>query len=152
MSEKAKNAEQAEQTTPAEKEPMKTLANCTPVEFLRQTNKIRHAVADLFGAAGIAEIRKRMPALTGNESDDEKKQLKAEQSKKNMDAILDALLDVNAEATAALLAMMCFRSPKEAKSDTGMQYIRAGLEMISSVEVRNFLLMLVQLGLKNTAG
>lgn len=42
---------------------MKTLANCTPVEFLRQTNKIRHAVEGLLLDSGVQEIRKRMPEL-----------------------------------------------------------------------------------------
>ncbi len=124
------------------KPPMKTLANCTPVEFLRQTNKIRHAAADLLGAAGIAEIRKRMPSLTGGESEGEKEAALKKQGAKNFSDILDALLDVNAEGTAALLGMMCFQEPDDMENATGMEYLEAGLELLKSKPVMDFLLML----------
>ena len=42
---------------------VKTLANCTDVEFLRQTNKIRKAVEKWLTDTDIANIRKRMPKL-----------------------------------------------------------------------------------------
>lgn len=138
------------ETNAKETRPMKTLANCTPVEFLRQTNKIRHAVADLFGAAGIAEIRKNLPALTGEETEEEKREKTDKQGMENFSKILDALLDTNAEATAALLAMMCFREPEDIENDTGMDYLGAALALFESKAVRDFLLMLVRLVLKNT--
>lgn len=138
------------ETAAKETRSMKTLANCTPVEFLRQTNKIRHAVADLFGAAGIAEIRKNLPLLTGEETEEEKREKTDKQGMENFSKILDALLDTNAEATASLLAMMCFREPKDIENDTGMEYLGAALALFESKAVRNFLLMLVQLVEKNT--
>lgn len=131
---------------------MKTLANCTPVEFLRQTNKIRHAAANLLGAAGIAEIRKRMPAFTGSETEDEKKAALKKQGAKNFSDILDALLDVNADGTAALLGMMCFQEPEDIVNATGMEYLEAGIDLLKSKPVMDFLLMLVGLGQKDTAG
>ena len=41
----------------------KTLANCTLKEFLKQANKIRHEVEDLFTAANIKEIRKTLESF-----------------------------------------------------------------------------------------
>lgn len=148
----AATAEKIVNIEAAKKPPMKTLANCTPVEFLRQTNKIRHAVSDLFGAAGIAEIRKNLPEMTGDETDAEKKEKFQKQGAQNFSKILDALLDTNAEATAALLGMMCFRDPKDMENDTGMEYIEAALALFESNPVKDFLLTLVQLALKNTEG
>ena len=58
---------------------MKTLANCNPVEFLKQTNKIRHAVSHLLQDSGVMEIRKHLPKLTGEESPQEKKEKEREQ-------------------------------------------------------------------------
>ena len=40
---------------------MKTLANCNPVEFLVQTNKIRKAVWDWLSLTQVMEIRKNLP-------------------------------------------------------------------------------------------
>ena len=131
---------------------MKTLANCTPVEFLRQTNKIRHAAADLLNAAGVHELRSRLPELTGKETPEEKNAAFKKQGLRNMDDVMDALLDANAEATAALLAMMCFQEPEDMENATAMEYISAGLELFQSEPVKDFLFMLVKLALTNTGG
>ena len=42
---------------------MKNLANCTPVEFLKQTNKIRHEVESWLKDTKIMDIRKNRPVL-----------------------------------------------------------------------------------------
>lgn len=117
---------------------MKTLANCTPVEFLRQTNKIRHAVAETLDMAGVSEIRKRQPELTGNETPEERKAALHEQGMKNFGAILDSLMDTNAEAFAAVLGMMCFKEPEDMEGSTGMEFLEAGLELIKSKPVMDF--------------
>lgn len=131
---------------------MKTLANCTPVEFLRQTNRIRHAAAGLLKKAEISEIRKRMPALSGNETPDQKKEAMREQGKKNFSDILDTLMETNAEDTAAVMAMMCFQEPKDMENATGMEYLSAGLELIQSKPVMDFFLMLMGLAQTSTDG
>lgn len=136
----------------SEKPPMKTLANCTLVEFLRQTNKIRHAVSDLFDAVGIAEIRKNLPKLDGNETEAEKKEKLEKQVNENTSKIFDSLLDINAEATAALLAMMCFKEPREVNDYTTEEYLGASLALFQNKAVKDFLLTLVQLVLSNTDG
>ena len=86
---------------------MKNLANCTPVEFLRQTNKIRHSVEGWLKETGIMEVRKNKPTLieiTDNMSETEKADAETEnkkrleaQAKKNISDMLDKALDKNAE-------------------------------------------------------
>lgn len=142
----------AQAAASTDKPPMKTMANCTPVEFLRQANKIRHSAAKLLGAAGIAEIRKRMPNFTGDETPEERKTALNKQGVKNLSDILDALLDVNAEGTAALLGMMCFQEPEDMANATGMEYLGAALELIESKPVLDFLLMLVGSAPKDMGG
>lgn len=131
---------------------IKTLANCSPVEFLRQTNKIRHAAADLLKMAGVSEIRKRMPALTGKETDEEKKAAIMAQGRKNFSDILDALMETNAQDTAAVLGMMCFQDPEALEGATGMQYLSAGLDLLQSKPVMDFFLMLMRSAQTSTGG
>ncbi|MDE6903331.1 MAG: hypothetical protein K2P22_11405 [Lachnospiraceae bacterium] len=130
---------------------MKTMANCTPVEFLQQANKIRHSAAALLHDSKIGDIRKRLPVLTGKETEEEKKAAIRAQSMKNFSDILDALLEDNAESTAALIGMMCFQSPEDMKQATGMEYLEVGMELMQSKPVIDFLLMLTTSGQKNTA-
>lgn len=131
---------------------MKTLANCTPVEFLRQTNKIRHAVEDLLLDSGIQEIRKRMPELTGEETQAERKALMNNQAKKNMGAILDALMEKNAEQTANVLGMMCFLEPEEMEKTTVSEIMTPVLELLNSKPVMDFLLLSMKSAPTNTDG
>ena len=44
--------------------PKKTMANCTTAEFLRQSNKIRHAVAEYLDFTKILDIRKNKPVIS----------------------------------------------------------------------------------------
>lgn len=149
----AENAEKSSAVEASQDKPvMKTMANCNPVDFLRQSNKIKHAVEDLFGSKEIVEIRKRIPALTGEETKEEKKKLLKKQGRKNFSDILDVLLDTSAEDTAALLAMMCFREPKDMEHDTMMMYWDAIGELLSCKAVTDFLSPLFLSALKNTDG
>ncbi len=131
---------------------MKTLANCTPVEFLRQTNKIRHAVDGLLKDSGVQEIRKRIPQTTGKETQVEKKAMLNDQAKKNMNDILDALMDKNAEQTASVLGMMCFMEPEEIQKATVAEIMTPALELLNSKPVMDFLLSLMNSELTSMDG
>lgn len=122
---------------------MKTLANCTPVEFLRQTNKIRHVAAKLLHDAGVSEIRKRMPVLDGTETAKEKREKIQEQSMKNLDAILDTLLEDYAEDTAALLGLMCFMDADEAAKTDMCTLLTPAIELFQNQQVRTFFSSLI---------
>jgi hypothetical protein len=128
---------------------MKTIANCNPVEFLRQTNKIRHQAGDLLTKCKIAEIRKHVPEFTGDETAEEKKAKIEAQAKINMNDMLDALMDENAEKTAEFLGLMCFVEPEDIANYTGVDFVTPAAEILANKNVMDFLLSLVKLGQTN---
>lgn len=129
---------------------MKTIANMQGAEFLRQCNKIRHAAADLMQDTQVLEIRKRMPAFTGKETVAERREMLDRQSKQNISDILDALLDAHAEETYNVLKLMCVLEPGE--EPTGLDMAMAGLEIITTPKVMDFLSSLARLAQSDMAG
>lgn len=124
---------------------MKTLANCSPVDFLRQTNKIRHAAAGFMKETGVLELRKRRPELTGKETDAEKRAALDKQARQNLSDMADLLMDANAEKTAELLGMLCFMEPEDVANANGIDFLTPASELISSRPVIDFLLSLARL-------
>lgn len=129
---------------------MKTLANCSLVEFLRQTNKIRNSAADFMEESGVLEIRKRKPEFSGKETDEEKKEKRNKQVRKNLSDMVDSLMDTNAEKTAELLGMLCFMEPEEVASAKGIDFVTPAIELLNSKPVIDFLILLAKLGEMNT--
>lgn len=123
---------------------MKTLANCTPVEFLRQTNKIRHAAAGFMKETGVLELRKRKPELTGKETDAEKKAALDKQARQNLSDMADLLMDANAEKTAELLGMLCFMEPENVAKAKGIDFMTPAIEFLNTKPVIDFLLSLAK--------
>ena len=124
---------------------MKTLANCTPREFLKQTAKIRHKAADWLDMTQIMEIRKEMPEIPKDATREEKQKLIQDQTKKNLSKIFDAILDEHPDETLDLLGLMCFVEPEDVdKHDVGF-YLDAISELISNESVIRFFTSLVQL-------
>lgn len=124
---------------------MKTLANCNSIEFLKQTNKIRHFAGDLFLKAGIKEIRARQPEFTGNESSEEKEKKIIEQGTKNLSDMLDALVETDAEGTVKLLGMMCFMDSDDAVASKGVDLFGNAIELLNSKPVMDFLMTFAKL-------
>ena len=131
------------------KKETKTLANCTTAEFLRQTNKIRHAVAEYLDYTKILEVRKNKPALTDDMTEDEKKAAMNAQAKKNISDMLDIALEDNAEATTRVLGLVCFID--DAKECENLDPF-AVLDVILSERVLGFFTRLMQSGLIDMAG
>lgn len=129
---------------------MKTIADCTPVEFLRRTNQIRREAGELLKKTGVLEIRKRTPELTGQETPQELKEKNLAQAKKNLDAMLDVLLDQDAEGTVRLLELMCIPEPDDPPL-TGMALFSAGVQLLSSKAVMDFLFSLMKLDQRTLA-
>lgn len=135
---------------------MKNLANCTPSEFLKQTNRIKKSIEKWLKATDIMEIRKRMPKgmpeITADMSTDEKKavldkrnKMLKEQSNKNLSAILDAMLEEHPEETLEVLALCCFVEPKDVDSNPMSYYLRSVYEMIEDDAVKDFFTLLMSL-------
>ena len=97
---------------------MKNLANCTPREFMVQTNLIRRSVEKWLKATDIMSIRKRtpkLPEIPEGASEEEKAEvlkkrdeLLSEAVMNNLFAMIDAAFDQHPDETLELLALLCF--------------------------------------------
>lgn len=125
---------------------MKNLANCTPREFLRQTNKIRKAVAKWLSLTEIGKIRGTLPAIPEDASDDEKQALIKEQAIKNANKALDIIMDEHPDETLELLALLCFVEPEDVDNHKMSEFLGAFSELINDSEVIGFFISLIRLG------
>ena len=116
----------------------KTLANCTLKEFLKQANRIRHEVEDLFTAANIKEIRKNIPTFTGEETEEEKAEIIRQQGRKNISDILDNCLEKNVDKTVKVIGLMCFKTEKEAENMEVSEFYDVVFELLGSKRVIDF--------------
>ena len=130
---------------------MKNLANCTPREFLVQTNKIRKRVSEWLTLTGIMDIRKRMPVIPVDASIEDRHKAMEEQSKKNLSAMFDAIFDEHPEESAELLGMLCFIEPKDLDNYKMSDLFGAFNEILNCEEVIGFFSSLMQLVMKDTS-
>lgn len=138
---------------------MKTLANCKPSEFLRQTNRIKKAVEKYVKDINLQGIRAKMPELKTipiEASTDERaaiikennKRLK-EQSMKNISEILDAALDKFPEETLEVLALVCFVEPEHVDDHPVSEYLTGLAEVLNDEAVINFFTSFLRWGQMN---
>lgn len=125
---------------------MKNLANCKPSEFFVQTNKIRKSVAKWLTVTEIHEIRKRLPKYDDKMEAEERAKVRREQMKKNMEAILDAVLEKHPEETIEIMALACFIDPKDADNHPMSEYLKSISEVMADESVLSFFTSLVSLG------
>lgn len=128
--------------------PTKTMANCTTAEFLRQSNRIRHAVAEYLDYTKILDIRKNKPAFKDGMTEDEKKAAIKAQARKNISDMLDCALEENAEATTRILALLCF--VEDADEAAQLEPFDV-LDVLMSERVLNFFTRLMASGILDTA-
>lgn len=133
-----------------DKPKIKTLANCTLKEFLKQVNKIRHEVEDLFTAANIKEIRKNIPTFSGKETEEEKAEIIRQQGRKNISDILDNCLEKNVDKTVKVIGLMCFKNEKEAENMEVSEFYDVVFELLGSKRVIDFFIKLANSELINT--
>ena len=124
---------------------MKTLATCSPVEFLVQTNKIRRSVESWLTLTKVMEIRKRLPELPQGAKPEDVKKARQEQAKKNFSSILDSVLEEHPQETVELLGMLCFIEPDDLENHSMLEIISSVNELIASPEVLSFFTSLTQL-------
>lgn len=125
---------------------MKTLANCTPKEFLVQTNKIRKSAEKWLSLTKIMEIRKRLPEVEADASEEDKKAALEKQVRLNLSTMLDAILDEYPDETAELLGLLCFIDPKDLDNHSMLEILANVTEILNSEEVLSFFTSLAQLG------
>lgn len=124
---------------------MKTLATCSPLEFLVHTNKIRRSVESWLTMTKVMEIRKRLPELPQGAKPEDIKKARQEQAKKNFSAILDSVLEEHPQETAELLGMLCFIEPDDLENHSMLEIISSVNGLIASPEVLSFFTSLTQL-------
>lgn len=137
-------------------EKIKTLSNCTDVEFLRQTNRIRKEVKKWLDVTKIPEIRKRLPALEKvpeGASQEERERIAAANKKAaeaqglaNVDAILDEALEKHPEETVRVIKLCCFLDPDKEPPKRITYYMAAFAEMLKDKDVLDFFSSLRNLG------
>lgn len=125
---------------------MKTLANCTPREFLVQTNKIRKSVAKWLTLTRVLEIRKTQPKMSEDASDEEKRAALEKQVRQNLTSMLDAILEEYPEETAELLGLVCFIEPEDLDNHSMIEILSNFTDILNSKEVMSFFISLMQLG------
>ena len=125
---------------------MRTIANLNGVEFLRSINRTRHAVENLMKTTAVMDIWKKNPTFTGEETEEEKVAIQKAQIKKNLNDILDSLLETNPEETYAAIMALCVLDEGEPEPD-GIELIMAAFSLISDKRVMDFLLQLGKSGL-----
>lgn len=128
---------------------MKTIANLTGAEFLRAINRTRHAVEKLLKVTGVMKIRKNVPTFTGNETAEERAEMERAQVKKNLNDMLDALLETHPEETYECILALCVREEGEPEPD-GIELIMAAFSLIGDKRVLDFLVQLGKSGLFGT--
>lgn len=127
---------------------IKTLANCKPSEFMKQTNRIKRQVEQWLTDTDIMNIRKKLPTIPEGATEDERKTLLKEQSMKNLSEILDSALEEHTDETLAILALCCFVPVEKADSKSIDFYMTAISDMMESDAVARFFTLLARLGQK----
>lgn len=130
---------------------LKTLADCKPSEFLRQTNRIRKAAEKWLTDTDILNIRKRLPEFTApadatvQEKAEAFQAAKKAQVRKNLSAMLDAMLEEHPDETLEVLALTCFVEPENVDDHKITEYLEAYSRLISDEAVIGFFISLAQL-------
>lgn len=130
---------------------MKNLANCKPSEFLKQTNRIRKVVAKWLDLTKIMEIRKHIPDITEDMTDEQKRKAFGEQARKNLSDIFDAALEEHPQETLELLGYLCFVEPDDVDNHPMSEYLQAFGEIMNDEAVVSFFFSLARLGQMNTS-
>lgn len=135
---------------------MKNLATCTPTEFFKQTILIKRKVEAFLTNDDIREIRARLPKdireITNDMTPKEKGEImvqnqkaKQEQITKNFLAILEILMDKNADQTLELLALCCFVDPAKVDDYKVSEYLGAIADLLEDENVLRFFSSLARL-------
>ena len=138
---------------------LKTLVTCKPSEFLKQTNRIKKSVEKWLTDTDILNIRKRLAVLEIVPQDatpeekaaifERNKKATEEQAKKNISAMLDAILEEHPDETLELLGLCCFVEPEHVDDHSVAEYLNAFNSIINDRAVIDFFTSLVSLGQRN---
>lgn len=139
---------------------MKSLATCTPSEFLKQTNRIRKAVEKWLSITDIVKIYNTRATLTpfrNDMSEEERletfaanKKASNDQMRDNLSRIFDEVMEKHPDETLVLLGLCCFVEPEDIDNHTVDEYLEALTELLNNKAVFNFFTSLMRLEQSNT--
>lgn len=140
---------------------MKNLINCTPTEFITQTNKIRKSVQKWLKLTDIINIRQRMPKLIpmrNDMSDEEKaeailknKEAMNAQAQENLNLMFDKMLEEYPEQTLEVIGIINFIEKEDLDKYKMIDLITNTTEMLNDEAVIGFFGLLMRLASKNTS-
>jgi hypothetical protein len=113
---------------------MKTLASCTALEFLTQTNKVRKRAEAWLNLIDLKGIYERCP-VPGKDAD---AKVRGRWNAEFMAALYDASMGRCPRETVELLGVMMFMEPAEALAMPSTDLIRGAEELLNSPEVTGF--------------
>lgn len=125
---------------------MKTLANCTPKEFMTQSILIRKPLEKWFKETGIPEIRKRKPEGFDKMTLKEQEAAMVEQGEENLADMLAAAMEKDMDGTLEIMALLCFTDPKDVDKHPMSEYLVAIMDMIANEGVRSFFMLYLKSG------
>lgn len=131
---------------------LKSLATCKPSEFLKQTNRVRKVAEKWLTETKILDIRKNQPVIPEDATEEEKTAIIQAQVKKNLSAMLQAILEDNSQETLELMALLCFVEPEKVDDYEIGEYIETLSALITNKSVLGFFTSLVRLGQMHTSG
>lgn len=125
---------------------MRTIANLNGVEFLRAINRTRHAAEKLMKVTNVLDIWKKRPVFNGDETPEQMLEMERKQIKKNLNDVLDSLLETYPEETYECIMALCVRDEGEPEPD-GIELVMSAFSLIADRRVLDFLLQLGKSGL-----
>lgn len=127
---------------------MKTLANCKATEFAVQVNKIRHEIAGFYEAIGIKKLKEEAAALAAKATSKEETEAVR---RKYLSDLLDSALEINAEATVAVIGLAAFKTREEALAMSSGEMLEIFSQLIGCKAVIDFFVNAGKSGLFDTA-
>lgn len=131
---------------------LKNLANCSPKEFLVQTNKIRYLAKEFITDTDILNWRANIVTdEVKSAAADEREDMVKSNILSELDKILDILLEKDIDRTVALLCYCCFIDPKDEGKYKVTDIIESITEMVTDPAVISFFTRLTGSRLKSSS-
>lgn len=132
------------------KETMKTLINCTNIEFLTQANRIKSDVEAFLKETGINDIRRKKTVYSGKETNEEKKALEKKRVEDIWNEIFQATFVERPEMTVDIIAKMCFTTSDEIEKLSPTEITNLAILLLGNERINDFFTALSVWGLLDT--
>ena len=132
------------------KETMKTLINCTNIEFLTQANRIKSDVEAFLKETGINDIRRKKTVYSGKETNEEKKALEKKRVEDIWNEIFQATFVERPEMTVDIIAKMCFTTSDEIEKLSPTEITNLAILLLGNERINDFFTALSAWGLLDT--